>query len=389
MSTFDSASNASAEPSPGVVFAMRYPDDVGYVWNTIGQIYDAAAGNLQGRARCFSTFPQLTSSAAFRPTFLVPREVDFYSKAPQDRAGIEAFVKANRIKTVVYMTCDPASIDLPWLRGLGVRTVCYEHDSYPANAAQPWWKHLAKRVVRQGLKHNLHDLYLANAEHQREFLLDFAALPQRRVVTIVNGVDTQRFSPAPADAAALNLPTTDHYAVSISQSRPEKRIPFLIDAAAEVFRRKPDLSLTFVHVGAGPTFEADKAKAAALGLADRYIFVGRRNDTLPYHRLASFLIHAAERESFGLVLAEAMACGKPVIATTSPGPKEIIDPGVTGVLVGEEDLDAFATAIGKLAADEALRRRMGDAARRRAESRYSLQRQAEELTATLAARGFV
>jgi len=381
-------SNISESRCAGIAFAMRYPDDVGYVWNTVGKTFDMAAGDLQSRVRCFSTYPELTGSPAFRPTFLSPRQVDFYSNAPADREAIEAFVHAEQIKTVVYMSCDPASIDLPWLRGLGVRTVCCEQDSFPVNATQPWWKSLAKQVVRRHLQHNLHDLYVAVAEHQRDFLLDFAGMPPRRVITIVNGVDTERFTPAKSDATALGLPTTDYYSLSVGQSRPEKRVHFLIDAAAEIFRRDPDLSLTFVHVGEGPTFEADVAKAAALGLSGRFIFVGRQNDTLPYHRLASFLTHAAERESFGLVLAEAMSCGKPVIATVSPGPAEIIDPDVTGVLVAPDDLSGFADAIQRFVADRDRQQRMGAAARERAESRFSLRRAADDFTRAFIEHGF-
>lgn len=368
---------------PGLVFAMRYRDDIGFVWNTLGRLSDLVAMRLAGQARCFAAYPELTGNPAFTPQAMLPVAADFYDTGPASRARLDEVIRAGDVRTVVYNSCDPAKIDLPWLRSRGVRTVCFEHVSYPAGAVQPWWKSAAKRVSRRVLKRNIHDLYCANAHHQRGFLLDFAGLPAERLVTVVNGVDTEYFSPKAVDPASLGLPASDHYAVSICQSRTEKRIDFLLDVAAEVFRRHPDLSLTFVHVGDGPTLEADRAKAQALGLGRRFVFAGRQADVRPFHRLASFLVHTAERESFGLVLAEAMACGKPVVAADSPGPAEIVDQGVTGQILAQGDLAGFAEAVHRLATDAGLRRRWGEAARGRARATYSLERQAREFAQVL------
>ncbi len=149
--------------------------------------------------------------------------------------------------------------------------------------------------------------------------------------------------------------------------------------ARRVFQRWPDLSLTFVHVGNGQCLAEWRARAEAAGLAGKFCFAGLHHDVTPFHRLASFLVHAAERESFGFVLAEAMATGKPVIATDSPGPREIIADGQTGFVVGKDDVDGFAAAVGRLASEDALREEFGRRALRAARDRFSLHRQSEEL----------
>jgi glycosyltransferase involved in cell wall biosynthesis len=362
---------------PAILFAMRYPDDVGMVWNSIVRSYDAAAKRLSPRFDCLVAFPRLTGNPKFAPRWLTSIEADFYTRPDGDR--LANVVRNYRVKTIVYMGCDPATIDLPQLRASGVRTINYERDSYPVATGQPFWKRTAKQLLRRRLRWNLHDLYIANAHHQRDFLLNFACLPPERVTTIVNGVDVDYFTPGtPPDAAELGVPDTNHYVLSICQARPEKRVDFLIDAAAEVFRRAPDLSLTFVHVGDGECLQDWKAKAESLGLQNRFRFIGFRNDVLPFLRLATCLVHTAERESFGLVVAEAMACGKPVISTNAPGPAEIVLDGWTGRLMKQPDAAEFADAILKLLTEGRLEA-WGNAARERAIERFDLKRQVNEL----------
>ncbi len=226
----------------------------------------------------------------------------------------------------------------------------------------------------------IHDRYVANAHHQRRFLLEFAALPAHRVETVVDGVDMERFFPEPRpEAAGLGLPATEYYVISVSQARPEKRIDVLIDAAIELFSLRPELSLTFVHVGGGQCLEDWKKRALPLG--DRYRFTGTKSDVVPYLRLATIFAHAAERESFGYVVAEAMACCKPTIAARSPGPSEIIEEGVTGFLVDPGDAGGMARQILMLLDDPPQRERMGLAGRERAQRLYNSRRQAVELAA--------
>jgi glycosyltransferase involved in cell wall biosynthesis len=114
-------------------------------------------------------------------------------------------------------------------------------------------------------------------------------------------------------------------------------------------------------------------------LGERYQFPGTQAEVAPYLRLATIFAHAAERESFGYVVAEAMACGKPVVATRSPGPAEIIDPGVTGIIVEPGDFRALAREISALLDDPSRRQSMGTAGRERVARLYNSQRQAVEL----------
>ncbi len=352
---------------------MRYPDDVGLVWASMARFHSAAAEKLTGEVEHLICFPSLTERPAFATPWATRLACDWYdTRNPASRQRIRELVEKFNIKLVAYVSCLGQTIDLPFLRSLGLRTLNYEADSYPAAPHQSWLKLAAKHVSRRWLKRGVHDRYIANAEHQGRFLARFARIPPERIETIVNGVDVDHFSPTPPpDPHSLDLPSSDMYVVSVSQARPEKRVDVLIDAAAEIFRLRPELSLTFVHVGAGQCLAEWQARAQRLGLAERYRFVCTKADVVPYHRLAAVFAHPAERESFGYAVAEAMACAKPVVAASSLGPAEIVLPGATGTLVEPGDSRGLAQAILALLDDPAQRERMGQAGRERVLRHYN------------------
>jgi len=364
---------------------MRYPDDVGVIWASMAQVYEGAAAELKGFARATLCFPALSNCPAFLTPWATRVACDWYdtdSLASRDR--IEAVVRENRIKVVLYFGCPGQSIDLRFLRRLGVRTLNYEMDSYPTVVKQSWLLWAGKRILRGWLRKGVHDRYIADAHHQRRFLIEYAALPRGLVDTVVNGVDLERFSPGPRpEPATLGLPVTDYYVVSISQARPEKRVDVLIDAAAEIFRVSPETPVAFVHVGGGQCLESWKARVLALGLGTRFFFAGGKSDVVPYHRLATVFAHPAERESFGYAVAEAMACGKPVIAARSRGPSEIIVEGETGLLVEIGDDRGLACTMLALLDNKIRRERMGEKARERAIQFYDGHRQSVELAAII------
>lgn len=358
---------------PGVVFAMRYPDDVGYVWSTLSRCYNLTAKLLISHADAFVAYPVLTGSPAYTHEILRLIHADFYNTAKANRSHLRAVVAAHHLRVVIFVGCSPSEVSLRFLHSLGLRTINGEQDSYPVDARQSFLYRALKYLFRSKLHYNIHDAYVANAEHQRDFLLSFAGLPPDRVHVARNGIDTDLFTPGAApDPSLYGLPQSDHYIVSISQARPEKRVDFLLRIAERFFNLRPSASLTFIHVGDGPCLSRWREEAKSLGLENRFCFMGGHKDVVPFHRLASVFVHAAERESFGYVLAEAMACEKPIVATDAPGPREIIADGETGCLVGKNDLSAFVNALLRLIDNHQLRLTMGFKGRQRAVDIFSL-----------------
>ena len=359
---------------------MRHRSDVSYVWSSLARTYDRVAGLLAPEAASYIAYPELASSPAFSPRHLETIEVDFYRRDRAYRAQLADAIRRTGVGLVVYMNAPAAEVPGGVLRRWGVRTLNGEQDQLRANPCQSRLKWWAKWLLRSGLGVGLHDVHLAVSQHGRRYLREFAGFPERRLVTVVNGVDTQQYGPGPPPCPAdLGLPGTDAYAVGVFQARPEKRGDFLLEVARQVFARRPQLSLTFVHVGGGPCAEAWQTTASAWGLAERFRFVPVQRDAAPFHRLASLLVHAAERENLPFAVLEAMATGKPVVASRIPATEELIRDGETGFLLDLEDVDGFAAAVLRLVDDPSLRERLGQAGRERVLRDYTLDQQARQL----------
>ena len=121
-----------------------------------------------------------------------------------------------------------------------------------------------------------------------------------------------------------------------------------------------------------------RATAQASGFADRVVFVPPTNQVQDYFRAADMYVMPSIREGMPIALLEAMACGLACVASRLPGATDtMVEDGVSGRLVAPGDVDGFATAIGSLLADPATAARMGIAARRIVEDRYTMERVAD------------
>ncbi|HEX5415936.1 MAG TPA: glycosyltransferase family 4 protein [Chloroflexota bacterium] len=158
-----------------------------------------------------------------------------------------------------------------------------------------------------------------------------------------------------------------------------KGIPPLLAA----FARLTDPRTRLLVVGDGDLRAGYQEEAARLGLGARVIFPGRVSDVeLPAHyALADLLVLPSTTlgEAFGVVLLEAMASGKPVIASNLPGVRSVVADGEDGLLARPGDSDDLAANLRALLGDPARRRAMGERGRAKVEARYSWQRVGEQL----------
>ena len=177
----------------------------------------------------------------------------------------------------------------------------------------------------------------------------------------------------PSDAAAalrsrLGLAADDVLVAGIGRLIPVKGFDYLVQALAEASRNDPRLRL--VLVGDGPEAAALADRATSLGVADRVELVGAvAHDDVPEYLAAADIVVVPSIRFEGLVdglpnvALEAMAAGKPLVATRVGGLPELVHDGGNGVLVEEKSTDELASAILGLAGDADLRARLGAAAR--------------------------
>jgi glycosyltransferase involved in cell wall biosynthesis len=209
-------------------------------------------------------------------------------------------------------------------------------------------------------------------------------LPPEKIAAIHDGVDIETYGP---QEGVEKEPGSLLY-VGNSEDR-NKGARYLLEALHLLKSGRgpagPDLHLTLVD-RPSEALELAPRLVAEFGLEDRVTFSGRvtREELVRLYNRSELVVSPSLYEGFGLPAAEAMACGVPVVATTAGAFPEVIDDGVTGLLVPPADPAALAEAIARLMADAALRRRMGDAGRTRIEEHFTWRQTAVKTAALYA-----
>ncbi|WP_323000436.1 glycosyltransferase family 4 protein [Castellaniella sp.] len=196
------------------------------------------------------------------------------------------------------------------------------------------------------------------SEHVRHLLLDCGAAPDR-VATVYSPIPLPPLVEHSSLRAEFGIPDTAVVVGCVAVMRAKKGHRALIDAMTDLLQR-PDVYLVLVGDGS-PTLEELQALVQARGLQDKVLFTGRRTD-IP-NVLAGFDLFAlaTEQEASGTVFVEAAAAGLPVVGTDVGGVSEMLQDGVTGLLVPLHDHVALADALRMLVDSPERRRAMGQA----------------------------
>ena len=191
-------------------------------------------------------------------------------------------------------------------------------------------------------------------------------VPAARLAVVPEPIDLaewrRRFAAVPAGSHAR--PTV----LTVARLYPRKRVVDLLEAADLLRRRIPRVQ--FRIVGEGPESSALAARHERLGLRDTVVFLGhvdRDRLALEYSRARCFCLPTVQ-EGFGLVFAEAMAAGLPVVACRAAAVPEVVRDGETGVLVPPRTPAALAGALERMLEDDVMSKEMGMAARARVEA---------------------
>jgi glycosyltransferase involved in cell wall biosynthesis len=212
----------------------------------------------------------------------------------------------------------------------------------------------------------------------RAQLVDDVGLAPGRVALVPSAVDTELFHPTGARGRltdAFGLPADARVLGCIAQLIPRKGHELLLRSfgrLAERFRR-----LYLVCFGEGGLRATLERRIESLGLASQVRLAGFRTDIAELVPELDLLVHPAEREGLGVAVLEAMAAGVPVVACSVGGVVDLIEDGVTGLLVRPGDELGLADAIQRVLTDSALSTRLADSARRVAEAEFSVARMVE------------
>jgi phosphatidyl-myo-inositol alpha-mannosyltransferase len=197
---------------------------------------------------------------------------------------------------------------------------------------------------------------------------------------IPNGIDEDHFSPAARPLAELRE-RGDPVILFLGRFDPRNGLGIMLQAFDRVWRERAG-HVRLCVVGDGPLRRYYERRLAP-EVAAAVHWAGRIDWNRPrYYASADIFCTPCQRASFGMVLLEAMSCGRPVVASRISGFQRLLNDGREGLLVAPpDDPAAFAAALGQLLASPAERSRMGAAGRRTATARYAWSRVAAELEA--------
>jgi glycosyltransferase involved in cell wall biosynthesis len=217
------------------------------------------------------------------------------------------------------------------------------------------------------------DCFICASEAIRQILIA-DGVPEGRTVTVHEGIDLERVESAPPARLheELWLPHQAPIVGNVAALVPHKGQRHLIEAAALVVRQVPDAR--FVIAGEGELRQALERQIKEHHLEKHVLLAGFRPDVLSVHKAFDIFVMSSVTEGLGTSLLDAMACAKPVVATTAGGIPEVVADGETGLLVPPRDHHALADAIVRLLNDAGLRTRLGEAGRARVRERFSADR---------------
>ena len=205
---------------------------------------------------------------------------------------------------------------------------------------------------------------IANSDIIKETFLRAAVGHPEQYLTIRSGVDLERFaSAAPLD---LGLPPDCFKVLMAARLTSGKGFSELLQAAAQLTWEAP--SIVFLVAGEGPLRDWLEREIRGKELSERIRLLGYQVDLAPLMKAVDVFVLPSYREGTPRAISEAMAAGLPVIATRIDGIPEQIQDGVNGILIEPRRVEPLIEAIRKLASDETLRRRMGQASRERAKA---------------------
>jgi glycosyltransferase involved in cell wall biosynthesis len=196
-----------------------------------------------------------------------------------------------------------------------------------------------------------------------------AGLPAEKLVTIHYGLDDTPSAPSEPTPADAGIPADAPLVLAVGRLIAQKDHATLLRAFARV--RVTHAEARLAILGWGPLEDELRSLAGGLGLGDA-VFLPGRVEPRDWLARADVFAHTSRWEGFGIVLLEAMLAGLPVVATRASAIPEIVIDGETGLLVSPGDVDGVAAALATLLADDALRRRLGEAGTKRARTEFSV-----------------
>ena len=240
----------------------------------------------------------------------------------------------------------------------------------------PWLMRDSRKLRRFQRSIRQVDRIVTVSERQAESYLRIG-VPEDTLTTVPNGVPPRGAGPGRREARRrLDLAPDQPVVLTTGRLVDQKGHRYLVESLPEVVRSVPGVAV--VVLGGGPLHDVLAQRAQDLGVAGALRLVGHRDDARELLDAADVYALPSVAEAMPLALIEAMDAGLPAVGTDIIGTSEVLQAGVTGLLVPPRRPRELGTALVRLLTDAGLRRRYGAAAKRRYDGRFTAVRMAEE-----------
>jgi glycosyltransferase involved in cell wall biosynthesis len=242
-----------------------------------------------------------------------------------------------------------------------------------------WYRGMKRKALRTIQR--MSNVLLANATPIRDALIAEDRFPSAKLRVVHNGVDTTRFQRGRRDREHL-FPGPDRGKLVVlvgNMHSDVKGHPWLIEAAPNVLKEFPDTR--FILAGDGEARKDFERQVRDSGLAASFVFLGARRDVPDILASCDIGVLPSKAEGLSNAVLEYMAAGLPTIVSRVGGNPELVQDGVTGLLIPPQDSPALEAALLRLLRDENFARRLAEAGRRVATQDYSFERLVRDVDA--------
>ncbi len=308
--------------------------------------------------------------------------VDLIPLAPRSEVDLTAAWKLSRVlrrlRPDVLHAHDPHAVAMA-ATAVSIGTI---KPAPPLVAARRVDFHLKANAFSRW-KYRQVDCFVAASEAIRRMLVA-DGVPDARTTTVHEGIDVAHVEAVPAVNVheAFFLPHGAPVVGNVAALVPHKGQRYLVDAAHLVVQHVPDAR--FVILGEGELRDHLEHQVREHRLEKHVLLPGFRADVIGCIKAFDLFVMSSVTEGLGTSLLDAMACRRAIVATTAGGIPEVVDDGVTGLLVPPRDAKALADAIVALLRDPARRESMGAAGLARARARFTVERMVEATAAVYA-----
>ena len=316
-------------------------------------------------------------------------DIHYLSVNPNDMDSISflySFLRKIRVETIHFNFTGYADSLIIWCKLLGIKNIVYtDHASSRSGKKGNFLVSCVKRQ-RRSLYLKKIDAVIAVSDFVAQRFQKHNFIAQDKVKRIYNGIDLERFYPTASDSDKsfnkrdlLKAKESDVVITFAGQFIEVKGIlPYM--RAVQILLNEHD-NLFFAFVGQGPLYD-EAFSSIPQHLKHKVSFLGARDDMENILRASDIMVvPSIWEEAFGLVAAEASACGVPVVASDIGGLPEVVLDAQTGILVPPGDVSAIVHALKTLIENPDMRRSMGQAGRKHVEMNFDLQDQVSQTLA--------